>query len=200
LIRVLSRSRPAAAVYVSEKLPMIYVVFITWVVKLTLFSYALRASFDLAIARLLEDWAQFALTTVLVLLISVVFQGCLTLHTVLSNPFGEDTADFPQSKLFRGMAASCYAQLEGPTVYTDMSKAFVTSGRSGPATALEAELAMMTVDQSALKAARARARTIGLPNLNENQIFNMLVGKQRDLLFGKHHSRSKPPKDDTLRA
>lgn len=63
---------------------------------------------------------------------------------MLSNPFGYDAADFPQSDYFFSMAGSCYAQLESETMIAEHVAALGKAGVNSPA--VSAELAMMAAE------------------------------------------------------
>lgn len=78
---------------VDSQIPLPYIALITLLVKLTLLAYSLFAGFRLRLALDAEDWLNFVSYIFLVALYSIFYQGCLNLHTILSNPFGYDAAD-----------------------------------------------------------------------------------------------------------
>jgi len=102
--------------YVGVQLPLVYTAFITLVVKLTLLAFMLEAAAELVLAQAESDWFLYAAVLLRVVLYGVVYQGCLDLHTYLSNPFGHDASDFPQSDYFKSMMGACVAQLESETL------------------------------------------------------------------------------------
>ncbi|KAG8458675.1 hypothetical protein KFE25_008472 [Diacronema lutheri] len=130
--------------YVGVQIPLPYTAFITLIVKATMLVIALDAALDVVISHDEGDWVRIICQTVRVCLWSIFYQACLDLHTVLSNPFGYDAADFPQSDYFFSMAGSCYAQLESETMIAEHVAALGKAGVNSPA--VSAELAMMAAE------------------------------------------------------
>jgi hypothetical protein len=63
---------------------------------------------------------------------------------VLSNPFGYDAADFPQSDYFLSMAGFCHAQLESETLIAEHVESLARAQGTSPL--VTRELAMMMAE------------------------------------------------------
>lgn len=112
---------------VGAQIPLPYTALITMLVKLTLVAYTASTGLELRFAVETQDFQNGVAALFVLALYAVFFQGCLNLHTVLSNPFGYDAADFPQSDFFKDTAFACHVALEGPTDMSSYAKAFAKS-------------------------------------------------------------------------
>mmetsp|Transcript_17040 Transcript_17040/g.43655 ORF Transcript_17040/g.43655 Transcript_17040/m.43655 type:complete len:479 (+) Transcript_17040:96-1532(+) len=133
-----------AHMYVGVQLPLPYTAFITLMVKLSLSLICFNTAVELALAYENSDTITAVSSMLQLVLWGVTYQACLDLHSVLSNPFGYDAADYPQSDYFKSCAASCFTQLESETMALAHVRALVHA--KADSTAVRRELEMLRTD------------------------------------------------------